>query len=158
MNKFTIIILTSFLTLIQIANALPVPGANAMHEAAIRRESIIDNAPETTDNLPIEANETNDSPVECTVGDEDVGGEVVDEDQDKENGRGNETGDENGDDRERGQEGAVTSYRDMEQLVHDAIRDHLGQHFEFDSMSAETEQQLYEMFCEMEIIPAYERP
>ncbi|XP_037033296.1 uncharacterized protein LOC119072231 [Bradysia coprophila] len=150
MNKFTIILLTSFLTLIQIANALPVPGANAMHEAAIHREPIKDNAPEPTDDQPIE---TNDSPVECTVGDEDAGGEVIDDDQGNENGQENT----NGDDSERGEKGTVSSYRNMEHLVHEAIRDHLGHHFEFDSMSAETEQQLYEMFCEMEIIPADER-
>lgn len=51
-----------------------------------------------------------------------------------------------------GKKEEVKNYHNMEEFVIDTIRSHLGEHFEFDSMSEETEQELYDMFCDMNII------
>lgn len=51
---------------------------------------------------------------------------------------------------DEGHEGSG-NYNNMEDFVKYTIRNYLGENYEFDSMSDETEQQLYEMFCDMNI-------
>lgn len=115
----------------QLASALP------MHEAAVRREPKKDNSPESIDSGSNDSDPVPD--VEGSADDENTGGEEIDDDQqqNQQNGQEYDKDDDHKD--------------NIREMVHEAIRYHMGDHIDFECMSEETEQQLYDMFCEMEI-------
>lgn len=114
---------------IQIANALPMHEVPTAEEPSNKKGS--DNSPQYSTKPEHDVKDISDTlNSKCESESESESSESEYEDQD-DNGH---------------------NYNNMEDFVRETIRDHLGDHLDFDSMSEESERQLYEMFCAMNII------
>ncbi len=128
-----------------------------MFEVTSHRQPIKDNTPDIVDDSPKSTNETPDPLPEVPAPykpddqkDDEKDKEIEEEKKDESENKKEDDTDNNGGEEKEEKKDGTEKYQRMNNFVRYAIREHLGH--DFDSMSEETEQELYDLFCDMEII------